>query len=203
MTSCEHDITWVFWHHDIMWTLWHHYIVWALWHHEIMWILWHPDIMWTLWQHDIMGTLWHHDIMWILWHHDIMTSWGHCDILTSWSAPLIARRGLWTLWGKMARLPLLSAMVLTLGRSAFWPGLEGSVHYVNIHIHCIKGGRWKCHIIYKGQDCFSPFLSMQQTNRCQLTAVAWYACDEAIKVTWHLVVWCHSVNNYISFALCI
>ena len=39
-------------------------------------------------------------------------------------------------------------------------------------ILCYKGGRLKCHIRYKGQIYFIPFLSIQQTNRCQLTAVA-------------------------------
>ena len=42
-----------------------------------------------------------------------------------------------------------------------------------------KEGHWKCHMRYKGQDCFSSFLSMQQTIRCQLTDVALYACHEA------------------------
>ena len=61
---------------------------------------------------------------------------------------------------------------------------------------------YKVDIRYKGQDCFSSFLSMQHTNRCQMTAVALYACPEAITVTWHPLVQCNarSVNSYISFA---
>ena len=52
----------------------------------------------------------------------------------------------------------------------------------------LKGGGWKCHIKYKGLECLTSCLSMQQIYRCQLTAVAWYACNEAIKVRWHMYV---------------
>ena len=38
-----------------------------------------------------------------------------------------------------------------------------------------KKGYLECHLKYIRQNCFSYFLNMQQTNRGQLTVVAWYA----------------------------
>ena len=35
-----------------------------------------------------------------------------------------------------------------------------------------KEGGWKYHNNYKGQDCFSSFLRMQQTYRCHLTVIS-------------------------------
>ena len=53
-----------------------------------------------------------------------------------------------------------------------------------------KGGCWECHLKYIGQKCFSYFHSIQQTNRGQMTIVAWYTCHEAILVSWRSLVHC-------------
>ena len=53
-----------------------------------------------------------------------------------------------------------------------------------------KGGRWKWHNKYIGQDCWTSFLSMQQIYRCQLPVVAWYACHKGITVRLHLYACC-------------
>ena len=40
------------------------------------------------------------------------------------------------------------------------------------------------------KNCFDYFLQMQQTNRDQLTIVAWYTCHEGTTVSWPLLVHC-------------
>ena len=52
----------------------------------------------------------------------------------------------------------------------------------------IKGGGWKCHIKYKGQDWFISFLSMQQVFRFHLTAIASWQTYQATTVSWHLYI---------------
>ena len=82
-------------------------------------------------------------------------------------------------------------VVLTIGKmpdlSDSW---ERKLFPGNKKKHSHKGDVRNAILDTKGKICFSSFLSMQQTNRFQLTDVALYACHEAITVTWHQLVQC-------------
>ena len=53
-----------------------------------------------------------------------------------------------------------------------------------------QGWGWKYHIKYKGQDCCTSFLRMQQAYMCHLTVIALWQAYEAMTVSGHLYVRC-------------
>ena len=49
---------------------------------------------------------------------------------------------------------------------------------------------WKYHIKYKEVDCFTSFVSRQQTYRCHLTVIASLQAYQATAVSWHMYICC-------------
>ena len=96
---------------------------------------------------------------------------------------------------------------LEQSRQAVWRGhiekCSSSWSWGMIFIFFFKEGRWEYHLKYIEQNSYSYLLSLQRTNKGQLTSVASWQVYFTTIVTWPLFVFVYCENSWSSFALCI